>query len=135
MVDLLELRNFDMRIDNKFEQLMRLRAMAEKRTSVLSPVRGSGHSVNDPMRPMDVLIDLEKSLDGMIDEFVDLKRRAGEAINAMPDQTERNILEMRYIKGISWWHIARILELPESTVRGSLHRRAMKNYTIYGVDA
>ena len=103
---LMGIRLLDARIDTKLERVMRERARAERVTSVLSPVRGSGHSVGDPMRAVDKLIDMERELDGMIDTLVDLKREVELNLAVMNDPVGALVLELRYLHGDSWGKIA-----------------------------
>lgn len=47
-------------------------------------------------------------------------------INQLEDENERDVLFYRYIKGLSWWKIAEMLDFSERWVT-ELHGRALKN--------
>ena len=50
-------------------------------------------------------------------------------INLLENETERDLLHYRYIKGLAWWRVAEEMEHSERWVY-ELHGKALKNFKI-----
>ena len=111
-------RNLNTRVNAKCEQLARLRELSTK----VSAGQGGGAPgyVSDRVGNIVAKIcDAEREINAMIDRLIDLKAEIEHTIAAVPDETLRHLLELRYINGktfeqiavdmhYSWRHIIRI---------------------------
>ena len=93
----------DQRINCKLEQVMRLRENAIKATATLSDMP---HSDSPNLKSMEnticKIVDLEREINRDIDQLVDLKAEAREALAQMPNPDESLILELRYFSRKTW---------------------------------
>lgn len=123
-------RNINLQIDSKLEQVSALRQLATKASSALSPVPPSGtpnpHRLEETIAKM---MDMEHEVDEAIDGLVELKGNIMKAINRVPDERERVVLELRYLAFKDWAAIAETLGLHVRQVY-RLHEEALKNIEI-----
>lgn len=121
------LRYMERRIDAKTEAAARMRARAERITTVLTGMpRGSGSG--SPMENAAVeLADLETDL---LREADELRRRRAEATRLlllMQDERLRTVLDERYLCRMSWQRVARDVFCSYDHVF-KLHRRALAEF-------
>lgn len=99
---------------------------------------GSGlEEHHDPNRPteapfvrcLEKIDEIERDVNDRIDKLVDFRRAISEAIDAMEDDSERLLLRCRYLDGLSWTDISRIMNISLRTVH-RLHSTALENFTI-----
>ena len=122
-----QIRFVDMRIDNKLEQVERLKSKRESITTILSdmPRGGSGE---DRLNAMTCRIwELEKQIDEDIDTLYDLKQEARERIEDIQDDRYRAILEAKYLNGHGLKRIADTMKYDFDWVR-KLHGYALLAY-------
>ena len=95
----------DSRINAKCEQLERLRELS---TKVSAEQGGGAHSgVSDRVGNIVAKIcDAEAEINEMIDKLLDLRVKIERAIAAVPDETLRQLLELRYINCKTFEQIA-----------------------------
>ena len=95
----------DSRINAKCEQLERLRELS---TKVSAEQGGGAHSgVSDRVGNIVAKIcDAEAEINEMIDKLLDLRVEIERAIAAVPDETLRQLLELRYINCKTFEQIA-----------------------------
>ena len=95
----------DRRIDNKTEEIARMRAKLEKTNSKLSdmPRGGSGGDWTDGAIKV---IEWEAQVNAEIARLCEIKRQIGEVIDAVEDSRLRTLLEMRYRNYYSFERIA-----------------------------
>ena len=118
----------DSRINAKCEQLERLRELSTK----VSVEQGSGaHSgVSDRVGNIVAKIcDMEAEINEMIDKLLDLRVEIERAIAAVPDETLRQLLELRYINCKTFEQIAVEMYYTYQWVC-VLHGRALKYITV-----
>lgn len=124
------IRHLDKQIDAKLEQASRLRARAERMTTTFSPTKGFGRTVGGSTSDsIDKLIDLEREINARVDELVDQRRGAEEAIRAVHDPTQRMILELRYLSGWSWEKIAEAVHYERRQIF-YMHGRALQEFRV-----
>lgn len=121
------LRFLERRIDAKTEAAARMRARAERITTVLTGMpRGSGSG--SPMENAAVeLADLESDL---LREADELRRRRAEATRLlllMQDERLRTVLDERYLCRMSWQRVARDVFCSYDHVF-RLHRQALVEF-------
>ena len=120
----------DQRINCKLEQVMRLRENATKATATLSDMP---HSDSPNLKSMEnticKIVDLEEEISHDIDQLVDLKAEAREALAQMLNPDESLILELRYFSRKTWEKIA---EETGYSVRHvtRLHGRGLQHFRI-----
>lgn len=118
----------DNRINAKCEQLARLRELSTK----VSSAQGGGApgGVSDRVGSIVAKIcDAEREINAMIDRLIDLKAEIEHTIAAVPDETLRHLLELRYINGKTFEQIAVDMFYTYQWVC-VLHGRALKYITV-----
>ena len=115
----------DRRVDNKIEELERIRSLAERTTSYLT-FSPKSHEEKDKLAALTGrIIALEREINESIDLFIDAKRSAQRAINKLGDGSEAAVMEARYMCYQTWEQIAHDLGVSERTVH-NLHGRAVE---------
>ena len=100
----------DQRINGKLEQLMGLREIAVKATSMLSNVRQGGTRKTTRMEDTIVkIIELENEINRDIDRLVDLKFEIVSVIKSISNIEYQTVLELRYLCYKKWEQIAVIM--------------------------
>ena len=120
------IRLADQRINSKLDKIEQLRSLAERTTTLMT---GMPRCVGDQDKYNAIICRiwaLEKEIDADIDAFAEMHRAASDAIDALENERERIVLEMRYLCYRSWGRIAREMEIPERTVYW-LHGQALKH--------
>lgn len=116
--------------DSKLEQIARLQALATRTTTVLrSTPCGNGTSLTS--RVEQAIIAIEGQNDKLADEikhFLQVRDTVAEAIAKVHDDSERRILEYRYLAFKSWKEISHSMKI---SIRYAymLHERALKNFS------
>ena len=115
------------RIDNKLEQLERLKAMAMRVTTNLTQEKVSGgYNERNPMENTIVkIMDLEREVNGEIDKLINLKQEILETISLVDNPMAQLLLEMRYINRRTWGEIAEELGYSDRGIH-KIHGRALK---------
>jgi len=103
---LMQYRNLDALIDAKLDRIMRLRALAEKRTTIFSDMPRSGQR-SDRYDIVARIVDMERELDAEIDRLLTLHDEIKATISAVSDENYRTLLELRYLTRMTWEQIAR----------------------------
>lgn len=97
----------DLRIDNKVEQVFRLRALLTKATRSMSAVPSSSPENGRKMEEIIAKIaDLEAEINADIDALVRLKEEITASIKAIGNPEQETLLEMRYLTNCTWEEIA-----------------------------
>jgi len=122
-------RMLDKRIDSKLEQVERLRALAERTTTVLSSQPKGTSGTNRTEYCVQKIWELEREINADIDKLIDLKREIQDAVFHMKNDQYRTLLEYRYLCGNTWEQIA---EKMDKGVRWiyELHSRALQEISI-----
>ena len=103
-------RSVDRRVDEAQERVKRLRARLEsgRMSSVTGMPRGGG---SDWTETADRLIELEQVVNQRTRELVRWKLAAIDAIRAVEEPREAEVLELYYIDGLTWEQVAKRLGL------------------------
>ena len=114
----------DRRVEAKSEQVMRLRARLEGRRAVISdmPRGGAGGDWTDIVAKVE---ELEAEINAEIDRLIDTRREVVQAIDALPDERMRTLLELRYLNGWGWQRIANTM-LYDRSALWRLHGVALR---------
>lgn len=79
-------------------------------TGITAPIKGdvvTGSGPSDRMADTVArIVDMEVALGGTADEMHAALTQIMEAIAAVPDATQRAVLQLRYVEGLSWQRIA-----------------------------
>ena len=98
------------RIDRKLAQVSRLKNMATQATGRFQAERLSGTGRHSPMESCLVeVIDLEYEINADIDRLVDLKCELAACILELEDCSQKRVLELRYLDGLTWEEIAKLM--------------------------
>ena len=102
-------RRLNQRIDRLLEEQSRWRERALKITPTLSQAPGGGESGSPIERPMDKVDELERKITQAIDELADIRMEIEAVLGQLEDDTLRELMEHRYIDGLTWEQIAKKL--------------------------
>lgn len=97
----------DQRINSKFDQVVSLRGLATKATSILSDTPHSASKNTHPMEEIIVkIIELENEINSEIDVLIDLKKEIMLIIKNINNPEQQTLLELRYLCFKTWEQIA-----------------------------
>lgn len=97
------------RINRMLEEQYRWKCLAMKVTQNFSPTPGGGESGSPIERPMDKVDELERKITQAIDELADIRMEIEAVLGQLEDDTLRELMEYRYIDGLTWEQIAKKL--------------------------
>ncbi len=126
-------RSVDRRVNEAQERVERLRARLEagRMSSVTGMPRG-GRS--DWTETADRLIELEQVVNQRTRELVRWKLAAIDAIRAVEEPREAEVLELYYIDGLTWEQVAQRMGFKDVRWVYELHGRALKWVTVPVID-
>lgn len=117
----------NVKIDNKTEELTRLKAMAAKVTSAMSGEVVSGTKNHDKLTDcIAKIMELQEELNRDIDKYVDLKREAEAVISKLETPTHYQVLHSRYVLHKTWAEIANDMGITHQWAN-ELHRLALNH--------
>ena len=94
------------RINRMLEEQYRWKCLAMKVTQNFSPAPGGGESGSPIERPMDKVDELERKITQAIDELADIRMEIEAVLGQLEDDTLRELMEYRYIDGMTWEQVA-----------------------------
>ena len=104
---LLQAKLYDTHINNKLEELARLKDLSLRVTSSLKPdvvsTSGNHDKIGDAVAK---IVDLETEINQAIDAYVDKKREISRLIEQVQDPDQLTVLHKRYIQYEHWEQIA-----------------------------
>ena len=114
------------------EELAMWRSTAEKATAALSAMpRGQGNGPGRLEQAVEHLAELEAALEAALEERVRLRLEVNAAIQTVPDDRLRYLLERRYVDGRTWEQIALDMDLTYQWTC-ALHKKALDLIAIDG---
>lgn len=123
-----EYRQLEKRVQEKTERLAALMASATRTTASLDGERVSGTGERSRLEAAVITkVDLEQQLDKSIDEKNARLHAIQNAIDAMKDEREARLLELRYIDGRSWVNVMMRMEIGETWSR-VIHESALAHF-------
>jgi len=123
-----EYRQLEKRVQEKTERLAALMASATRTTASLDGERVSGTGERSRLEAAVITkVELEKQLDKSIDEKNARLHAIQNAIDAMKDEREARLLELRYIDGRSWANVMMRMEIGETWSR-VIHESALAHF-------
>lgn len=112
-----EIRNLDIEIDEKGNDLESYRTLAVKMTQILNPESVQSSGSKDKVGELAVKItEIENEIISMISNLIKEKRKRTKFIQQIPDPLQRNIITMRYIRFMKCWKIAEIKNIDKTTI-------------------
>lgn len=95
-----QIRVLDVHINNKLEELARMKALSTKVTTYLKPVPASGGGGGQDKLGdvVSKIIDLESEINEAIDRFVDKKREVSGLVERITDPDELKVIYKRYFQ-------------------------------------
>lgn len=126
--ELQEYRQLDKRISEMTERIASLMDRATRATASMEAERVSGTGARSNVETAVVTkIQLERQMDGMIDDLRARRFAIHNAIDAMQDTREKRILELRYIDGRSWVNVMMKMEISETWSK-TIHASALEHF-------
>lgn len=123
-----EYRQLERRVSEKTERLAALMASATRATSSTEATRVSGTGARSRVEQAVItIIDLESQLDKSIDQKNAQRHAIQNAIDAMKDEREARLLELRYIDGRSWASVMTRMGIGETYSR-VIHESALAHF-------
>lgn len=121
-----QIKRYDTLINNKLEELQRLKDLSTKITTSLSltKVQTSGNT-SKIANSVEKLIDLQEEINDDIDKFIDLRTEVISNIDKIQNSDMCNVLYKRYLDLITWEQIAVDMHFTSQWVH-KLHNRALK---------
>lgn len=102
-----QVKQCEVRIQIKMEDLEQLKAFTTKVTSTLSDVSVSGTKNNDKMGDAIVrIIELQNDINCEIDRLVDLKKEVCAVLDKVSNEDQHTVLYKRYVLFKTWEQIA-----------------------------
>ena len=102
-----QIERCDKGINNKLQELARVKELATKVTCTLKPDAAFGGGNQDKLgSAIAKIIDLQNEINADIDEYVDLKKEASRIIGQVKDAAQMDVLHKRYILYEAWEPIA-----------------------------
>lgn len=119
----------DTLIDADLAELRELKQLALSVSSPsLSSMPSGGHKQQAPfVNPVQKIVDLEAHINAEVDRFVDLKSEIRYYLEQMQDNTQRCVLQYRYILFYSWDAIADKMGYTVQWVH-QIHRDALVDF-------
>ena len=123
-----QMRTLDKRIEQRLEELARLKSQLTRATALISDMpRGGGRT--DWTDTLAHAMELEERLADDVSDMIATKSLIRNAIDQVEDGRYRLLLEKRYIIGKSWRAIAREMNYDESWIY-VMHQRALKKVVV-----
>ena len=120
------IRLYDSHINNKMEELERLKAMVTKITQTLREDAGGGSRSQDKVGDaVSRIVDLQVELNAEIDRFVDNRADICNALNKIQKQRYFDVLYKRYVLFKTWQQIADEMGYEDIRNVYRLHGRAL----------
>lgn len=124
-------RDLDRKIEKGLEQLQSLKDLAEKCTNVMTGMPGSGNKGNSRLEQIILkIIEQQDRINAIIDEYVDLSAKVYEAFGKFANYDLAEILELRYVKGLEWDHVAEKTGYSTSWLF-KVHKKALAEFEKY----
>lgn len=127
MNELEQLRDLNERINTLLEEQSILRSRLFYVSGLKMSDQVSGTKINDLSAAITKLVDLEKRIDNLIDEYVDERDRIVKKINKIKDYRYRKILHCYYICNMTLAEIAEKMNFSYDWTR-HLHRYGIREY-------
>lgn len=99
-------RSICRQLHSKYEELEKTRALETKVTQTLSDMPHGGGGENSIEAGTEKVFEIESQIADEIRQLTFTRSEIENAIRAVPDENYRELLELRYIDGLTWEKIA-----------------------------
>ena len=104
---LMQVELYDTHINNKLEELHRLKTLTTQITANIKPVPVSGSGNKDKLgEAVAKIVDLENEINAAVDAYIDKRREVGRLVERLDDANEVKVLHKRYFEFKPWEQIA-----------------------------
>ena len=102
-----QVKLYDTHIDNKLEELARLKTLATQVTSSIKPVPAFGGGNQDKLGNIVAkIVDLENEINEAVDAYIDKQREISRLLEKLEDADQVAVLHKRYFEYMPWEQIA-----------------------------
>ena len=124
---LMQVELYDTHINNKLEDLQRLKELTRQITSTLKQDVVSHSGNQDKMaEAVAKIVDLENELTVAVDAYIDKKREVGKVLDRIDDADQVSVLHKLYFEYKSWLQIAAEMHMTERNAQ-YIHGRALQS--------
>ncbi|MDR2531472.1 MAG: DUF1492 domain-containing protein [Oscillospiraceae bacterium] len=123
-----QVRDVDVSIDAKLEQIMRLRVRAENLRS-LSSAGGNTHTRDKMGECLEKIEELESKINEDINRQIDLKADIYDKIRELENTDYKTLLELKYLNFETWEKVAEKMNRSVSGVH-VLHAKALRKINV-----
>lgn len=121
-----QVKLFDAHINNKLDELERLKALVTKVTSTWKGDVVSGGGNQDKLGDAVArIVDLQNEVNQAIDDYIDKKKEIGAILDQVKDPDQLRVLYKRYFDGLTWEQIACDMHMTYRNVY-YIHGRALQ---------
>ena len=104
---LMQVELYDTHINNKLEELARLKELTRHITSSIKDVPVSGGSNQDKLGgAIAKIVDLESEINDAVDAYIDKRREVSKVLELLEDADQVAVLHKRYFEYMAWEEIA-----------------------------
>lgn len=118
-------------VEMKLEEIDRLQSLAARTTSKIKSV--SNRATNNGNSNIEnAVILLEEQIKRLADEIcklLEISNMVSIAINSVKNDSERNLLEYRYLCFFTWQQIATLMRMSQRQIY-RLHNQALENFSV-----
>lgn len=102
-----QVKLFDAHINNKLDELERLKGLVTKVTSTWKGDVVSGGGNQDKLGDAVArIVDLQREVNQAIDDYIDKQKEIGAILDQIKDPDQLRVLYKRYFDGLTWEQIA-----------------------------
>jgi DNA-directed RNA polymerase specialized sigma subunit len=102
-----QVKLYDTHINNKLEELARLKTLATQVTSSIKPVPAFGSGNSDKLGNIVAkIVDLESEINEAVDVYIDKQREISRMLEKLEDADQVAVLHKRYFEYMPWEQIA-----------------------------
>lgn len=120
----------DNRINRKIEEYSLWYSRATKVTTTYSDMPKADTGQDKIQASVEQMVLLSDEINKDVDTLVDLRADIEKAINLMDDEKLKDLLYLRYIRGMTWELVAEEMEYNYSYIVHDLHEKALKKVKI-----
>ena len=123
---LMQVELYDTHINNKLEELARLKELLRHITSSIKDVPVSGGGNQDKLgSAIAKIVDLENEINEAVDVYIDKRREISRVVEQLADADQVSVLHKLYFEFKTWPEIAREMHMSERNAQ-YIHGRALQ---------
>lgn len=128
-----QISRYDLMIENKLSELYRIKQMAVNISAPVNSDRVQTSGSKDKIcESITKIVDLEREIDAIIDEYVEKKRKIVSQIDSMQDNSYYSVLTDKYVNKMEFKDIFLKMKVSDRTMY-SIYGRALKEFeNLYG---